>query len=441
MRQLLALIRLDLKLFLCDRRALIMLFIVPIGLASFMGSVFSNSGGKSSVGGGMGILLVDQDVSAVSRGVVDAFANDPTFRVTVTNEAAARDMVLNGKRPLAVVLPAGFGADALPGLFDTNRKPVITLLHDPSRSMERSMVEGMLVPKVIQAVAQNGLSADLGRDFIRRGLTNLDRATQVGARDQQLYRSMMERADEFLATRTNRSLFGSAKGPTTGSPAKEFNLPLPFVTKAEALVKNTKSEYNGYAHAFAGMSLQFVLMSLLESSVGLLRERESGMFRRLRAAPLSRGTLLLAKGLSYAIIGLLSLGGCFAFAMVVFGVRINGSWPGFILCLVLTSLMSAALGLALAALGRTPAGTRGIGIAVVLLLLMVGGAWVPTFILPRWLQSAALVTPTRWALDSLDAMTWRGLGFDAALAPAGVMLGFIALFATITWLRFRWTAE
>jgi ABC-2 type transport system permease protein len=439
-RQLIALIRLDLKLFLSDRRALIMLFIVPISLASFMGSVFTSSG-RSSTGGGLAILFVDQDNSAVSRGVVQAFASDPTFRVTVTNEATARDLVLNGKRPLALVLPAGFGADALPGLFDTNRKPVITLLHDPSRSMERSMVEGMLVPKVIQAVAQNAVSAELGRDYIRRGLTNLDRATNLSARDQQLYRSLMERGDEFLATRTNGSLLGSAKGSTNGVPAKEFSLPLPFRTHAEALTKSTKTEYNGYAHSFGGMSLQFVLMTLLEMSVGLLRERESGMFRRLRAAPLSRGTLLLGKGLSYAIIGLLSLAGCFAFSMLVFGVRINGSWPGFLLCLVAASLMASALGLALAALGRTPAGTRGMGIIVVLLLLMIGGAWVPTFLLPRWLQSAALATPTRWAIDSFDAMTWRGLGLDAALEPAGVMLGFTLLFGVITWLRFRWTAE
>jgi ABC-2 type transport system permease protein len=125
--------------------------------------------------------------------------------------------------------------------------------------------------------------------------------------------------------------------------------------------------------------------------------------------------------------------------MAVFGVRINGSWAGFNLCLVLTALMSSSLGLALAALGRTPA-ARGLGIAVVLLLLMIGW-WVPTFILPQWLQSAALITPTRWAIDSFDAMTWRGLGWEAAMGPAGVMLGFTLLFAAITWARFRWTAD
>ena len=69
---------------------------------------------------------------------------------------------------------------------------------------------------------------------------------------------------------------------------------------------------------------------------------------------------------------------------------------------------------------------------------MLGGAWVPTFVFPEWLQSATVVVPTRWAVDGLDAMTWRGLGLEAALAPIAVMLGFSAAFAWIAIKRFAW---
>ena len=48
-----------------------------------------------------------------------------------------------------------------------------------------------------------------------------------------------------------------------------------------------------------------------------------------------------------------------------------------------------------------------------LLLVMVGGAWVPAFVFPRWLQNASRYLPTRWAVDGLDGATWRGLPFDA----------------------------
>ncbi len=437
--QLIALVRLDLRLFLADRRALIMLFVVPIGIASFMGSLFGGSGtkgGKSGIGGGggMDIVMVDEDGSAVSRGVVAAFQNDAQFKVLLTNAAAARDLVLNGKRPVALVLPKGFGADAIPGWFDAKRRPEITVWHDPSRSMERSLVEGLLVPKVVQAVAGNALTPEVGRDFIRKGLTNLDRGSGRMLGQSERFREWLQRSDDYLAT------LPSGGRLTTGG-TNTFSIPLPFSTKSQALTRTATAEYNGYAHSFAGMGIQFVLMSLLDMSIGLLRDREAGMFRRLRAAPLRRGTWLFAKTLSFGLISLVSLTGCFAFAMVVFGVRIEGSWAGFVACLVAVSAMSATLALTIAAIGGTPAGTRGVGIAALLMLVMVGGAWVPAFVFPKWLQSVSRVTPTRWAVDGLDAMTWRGLGWDAAVGPVGALIAFTALFGLIAWLRFRWETE
>lgn len=101
-------------------------------------------------------------------------------------------------------------------------------------------------------------------------------------------------------------------------------------------------------------------------------------------------------------------------------------------------LLNASFGLLLAAIGRTPAATRGLAIMVTLILVMVGGAWVPAFIFPQWLQQASLIAPMRWAVDGLDAMTWRGLGFGAAIGPIAVLLGSSALCGIVAIWRFRW---
>ena len=71
-----------------------------------------------------------------------------------------------------------------------------------------------------------------------------------------------------------------------------------------------------------------------------------------------------------------------------------------------------------------------------LVMVMLGAAWAPTFIFPDWLQTLLRGVPTRWAVDGLDAMTWRGLGLQAALAPIGVMLVFSAAFTLIAIARF-----
>ena len=76
-----------------------------------------------------------------------------------------------------------------------------------------------------------------------------------------------------------------------------------------------------------------------------------------------------------------------------------------------------------------------------LLLVMLGGAWVPAFVFPRWLQAVSRYLPTRWAVDGLDAMVWRGLGFSDAVAPIAVLLLFAAIFGVLAVTRFRWEAE
>ena len=90
------------------------------------------------------------------------------------------------------------------------------------------------------------------------------------------------------------------------------------------------------------------------------------------------------------------------------------SWASSLVAIAF-AVLTSTFGLLIAALGKTPEATRGLAILATLLLVMLGGAWVPTFVFPEWLQTATLVVPTRWAVDGLEAMTWRGLGFEAAL--------------------------
>ena len=186
------------------------------------------------------------------------------------------------------------------------------------------------------------------------------------------------------------------------------------------------------------MGIQFLLFAAIELGMGILLERELGIWKRFRSAPLSRFTLLAARGASGTVITLLTLVVSFAFAMIVFGVRIHGSVLGFAAIAVACSLMAATFGLLVAALGKTAAASRRVATFAVLIMVMLGGAWVPSFIFPAWLQRITVVIPARWAVDGLDAMTWRGLGIEAAIVPTLVLLGFAVLFAGLTLARFRW---
>jgi ABC-2 type transport system permease protein len=371
---LVAMVRKDLTLFFADRRALVMAFAAPIAIASFFGSIFSGPS-SARAPARIAVHVVDEDAGAIAKAIVAGLQEDKALRVTRSSAAEAWAAVRGGTSAVAVSIPRGFGEGAGRAFFGSEDRPRLDLVYDPSRPTELAMVRGILAEHVMEAVTR-----EVGGARYRR----------------------------------------------------------PFDLREEALAARAATPYNGYAHSFAGMGVQFLLFAAIDLGVGVLLERQRGLWKRLRSAPVSRLLLLGGKAASGTVIALLTLLVSFAFAMLVFGVRIEGSVPGFLAVALACALMASSFGLFVAAVGNTPSTTRGVASLVVLLMVMLGGAWVPTFVFPSWLQQLTLIVPTRWAVDGLDAMTWRGLGLRAALAPVGVMLGFAAAFWGLAVARFRW---
>lgn len=216
---------------------------------------------------------------------------------------------------------------------------------------------------------------------------------------------------------------------------------MPFIQREVAVTSRDNIQYNGYAHAFAGMVVQFILFLGIDFGINLLQQRQRGLWKRFRAAPLSPAVLLGSRVVSAAIISFFVIVVNFLFARLIFGVRVEGSMAGFLGVSAAFALMTASFGLLVATLGKTPEATRGLAIFATLLAVMLGGAWIPMFLFPQWLQKVTLVMPTRWAVDGLEAMTWRGLGRSAALGPMAVLLAFALVFNLIAVTRFRWEGE
>ena len=416
-----ALVRKDLQIFFTDRRAVVLTLAIPIAIASFFGSLFSGPG-EGGERARVAVAVVDQDGSGFSKRLLATVAADRALAVTQPPLADARAGVLAGRLSVAVVIPAGFGAAATRAFLTQGTSAELELLTDPSRSAESSMVRGLLSGHVMQAVVQEAFTGAEGRQQMEDTLKTLD-SSGMPAEQRDMLRQLLQSAQGL-----------SRAQETSGTPAA---LAAPFEVRETPVTGNPLSRYNGYAHSFAGMGIQFALFAAIELAAGILLERERGLWKRLRSAPLSRTTLLLARGISGTLITLLTLLVGFAFARVVFQAPI-GNVPGFLAVTLASSIMAASFGLLVAALGHTPAATRRAAAFVVLVMVMLGGAWVPSFLFPAWLQQFTWLVPVRWSVEGLDAMTWRGLGFGDVLVPIGLLLGFSALCATIAVWRFRW---
>lgn len=370
----------DLKLFLSDRRALLISLVVPIMIATFMAMVFGSSG-QAKPASAIPMLVVDNEGSDASRAIVEQLKASGVVTPKVVAEAEARKSVQSGDFPVAIVLPKNFSAEVTAAMMAGGKKPELQLLTDPAQATASLAVRGVVAQSVMKAVMKE-------------------------------------------------------------SPSIQNGDGLPFETASQNMTKEeTGEQWSGTAHAFAGMAVQGLLFGAIEAAMGLMRDRQQGLWKRLRAAPVPPYLLLLGRLLSTAIRSLFVIVALFGFGALVFKFKITGSWIGMGLVSVSVALMVASFGLFIAALGRTEQQSRGLSILVVLLMTMLGGAWFPIFLMPGWVQTLSLGIPARWAVDGFDGMTWRGLGLQQILVPCAVMLGFGLLFSVIAVTRFRWEAE
>lgn len=387
MTALIALTRKDIIVFLASRRALFIALLMPCLLGTFFGFLFGGSGNKGGGNIKIEIAVVSQDQSAVAQKIIAGLKADSSLHVADVSLEEARTLVAKGKLNAVIVIPAHFGDAAGAALFGAGDKPEIAIYHDPSQTAVLGMVKGLLTQQVMQAVSA--------------------------------------------------VVFGAARAPG-GSQADSSPAPglvMPYVTRAEAV--SSGPAYNGYAHSFAGMAVQFILFMGIDCGVSILLARRMGIWSRYRAAPISMATILGARALSAAIIALAVLAFVYLYAFLVFDVRISGSVIGFLGVALAFAVFTAAFGLLIAALGKTPEAARSFATFGTLILVMLGGAWAPTFIFPQWMQTATLVVPTRWAVEGFELMTWRAQGLHAALQPIAALLAFAVLLGALALWRFQ----
>ena len=111
MTAILALIKKDLILFRSDRRALLLSLLMPIVLGSFFGYLFGGTGSTDHAK--IDIALTMQDHSDIGNKIAAGLRADPTLHIIDMPQAEAQQQVTKGKLNAAIVIPAGFGDQAV----------------------------------------------------------------------------------------------------------------------------------------------------------------------------------------------------------------------------------------------------------------------------------------------------------------------------------------
>jgi len=212
--------------------------------------------------------------------------------------------------------------------------------------------------------------------------------------------------------------------------------PVNFKTTEVARLRN--GPRNSYEVSFPQGVLWAILNGAFGFAMGLVNERTRGTLVRLRMAPVSRGKILAAKAgaalLSIMIVSSIVLG----IGAIFFGVR-PGSLPLLALAVISSAAALTGIMMVISVSGTTPRGVSGLGWAVMMAMSMTGGAMIPLFAMPAWMQTASMISPVRCAVVALEGAIWRGFSLAQMALPCGILLAIGAIGFTLGTRVFRWT--
>ncbi|HMR77151.1 MAG TPA: ABC transporter permease [Polyangiaceae bacterium] len=178
--------------------------------------------------------------------------------------------------------------------------------------------------------------------------------------------------------------------------------------------------------AFPAALLWCLMACAATFAVSLAAERSAGTELRLRAAPVSRATLLGGKALACLLACLAGTGLLVFLGWVALDIGPQSLWG---LALALPSACVAFVGLVFlfGSVGGSEQAVAGAGWASLIVLAMLGGAMVPLSALPQWLVPASHLSPVKWGIVAFEGVYFRGFAISDLLLPCGVLVGMGAV--------------
>jgi len=324
--------------------------------------------------------VFDQDNTPASRELVQRFTAGGLFKV-VEHARSDSDIsaLLDTSRVQALIrIPQGFEQDLLGG--STAR---VQLLSDGTDSNTTSIVMGY--------------------------------ASQI-----------MNRYVQELVTLRVQALLAGAETPGVEIEARAWFNP------------NLESRYYYVPGLIA---IMLILLSMMVASIAIVREKEGGTIEQVMVTPIGKIEFILGKTIPYLIIGYIVMTMMFIIAMIIFGIRIEGS---IVLLYLLTGIyLCGNLGLAL--LISVGAHTQQQALLTAFFILMpailLSGFIFPIHNMPVAVQYATYINPMRWYMEIIRGVVMKGVGIEALsraiLFQSILAAGFLAVAAA----RFKKTLQ
>ena len=175
------------------------------------------------------------------------------------------------------------------------------------------------------------------------------------------------------------------------------------------------------------------------AAITLVTWRQNKLLRRLRLAPVSTGSVVLARVGISVVLALVQLAVFLAIATTpYFGLKLTSSWWMSIPVIVCGTLAFMSIGLLVGSFAKTQQAATSIANLIILPMAFLGGAFIPLDYAPAWIRDVSYAMPLRYLVTGMQDVMARGEGPASALPAIGILLGLAAVLTLISVRVFRW---
>lgn len=184
-----------------------------------------------------------------------------------------------------------------------------------------------------------------------------------------------------------------------------------------------------FSQIFIGFIIMFMLIRGMTTSYRVFNEKEENVYTRIFMAPIKTYEYYLADIIS----GYLSI-----LMQVIFGVwgikflNINVGISSFELFIILAllGLVSISLGVCCRAFSKSKNDASNIFNFANMVMVMVGGAFLPIDLMPPIIEKISYFTPVRWAMESIIAIQ-QGSNLTSIYKYLGIIVLFAVAFLVV----------
>jgi ABC-2 type transport system permease protein len=178
------------------------------------------------------------------------------------------------------------------------------------------------------------------------------------------------------------------------------------------------------------------MITVLLTSMAIVREREIGTLEQLMVTPISTPALILGKTIPFALIGFLEMSVALFLGVTWFRIPFVGSW-GLLYALAFIFLFTTlGMGMFISTISTTQQQAMFLTWFFTIYAIMTSGFFAPIANMPQSVQYLTYLNPLRYFMVTVRAIMMKGASLDVLYPEVIAMIIFGVVIFTFSWLRF-----